>query len=157
LNASRIVGYFVGDDGGCFASALAAVRRFGGILEHPALSYAWAAHDLPVPRPWSWQRSLLDEGWVTEVSQVAYGHEARKRTWLYYVGEADPPTLDWREPPATKQVSAFGLTRGSKSRWTYADALDKNKSNYTPLAFRDVLLNLARNARIEGGQIKEAA
>ena len=145
LNASRIDGYIVGDDGGCFAHALWAVRSCGGVLEHPAESYAWPAFDLPRPRPWSWQRSLLDEGWVTEVSQVAYGHEARKRTWLYFVGP-DPPALDWREPPATKQVSAFGLTRPEGSRWTYSTALDKGKSSYTPPAFRDVLLAMARSA-----------
>ena len=61
LNASRIDGYVVGDDGGCFVSALESVRRFGGVLEHPAESYAWPAFDLPRPRPWSWQRSLLDD------------------------------------------------------------------------------------------------
>jgi hypothetical protein len=145
LNASRIDGYFVGDDGGCFAAALNAVRAFGGVLEHPAESYAWPAFDLPRPRPWSWQRSLLDDAWVTEVSQVAYGHEARKRTWLYCVG-VTPPVLDWREPRASKQVSAFGLTRAAGSRWSYATALDKGKSSYTPPAFRDVLLQMARSA-----------
>jgi hypothetical protein len=31
-----------GDDGGCFAAALAAVRKWGGILEHPWGSHAWA-------------------------------------------------------------------------------------------------------------------
>ena len=38
-----------GEDGGCFASALASVRRWGGVLEHPASSKAWSAHDLLAP------------------------------------------------------------------------------------------------------------
>jgi hypothetical protein len=38
-----------GNDGGCFASALASVNRWGGVLEHPAKSRAWAAHGLTKP------------------------------------------------------------------------------------------------------------
>ena len=42
-------GHKRGDDGGCFAAALAAVRRWGGVLEHPAWTKAWPAHGLAVP------------------------------------------------------------------------------------------------------------
>jgi len=48
VNQTRY-GHRVGDDGGCFASALASVRRCGGVLEHPAYSAAFAAHGLPKP------------------------------------------------------------------------------------------------------------
>ena len=146
LNASRIPGYRLGDDGGCFEAALWAVRTFGGVLEHPAYSYAWGRYGLPIPVTHGWASSMTDPGVSTEVSQVAYGHEARKRTWLYAIG-CTLPRLNWGEPPASKQVSAFGMTRSrAKSRFTYAEALDKNKSNYTPPAFRDVLLAMARSA-----------
>ena len=77
-----------GNDGGCFGSALAIVRCFGGVLEHPAGSKAWAAHRLLVPRGVGWCRDR--DGWSCEVWQSAYGHKARKRTWLYFCGEAPP-------------------------------------------------------------------
>jgi len=145
LNASRIDGYLVGDDDGCFASAVESVRRWGGVLEHPAYSLAWSHFGLPVPGRAGWTSSFDDPGYTTEVAQVAYGHAARKRTWLYCVG-TELPRLNWSEPPATMQVSAFGLTKPGGSRWTYADALDKNKSNYTTPEFRDVLIEMARTA-----------
>jgi hypothetical protein len=44
-----IYGLPEGEDGGCFEAALAAVRRFGGVLEHPARSKAWKAFGLPRP------------------------------------------------------------------------------------------------------------
>jgi hypothetical protein len=130
----------LGEDGGCFAAALAAVRRFGGVLEHPAHTLAWQAFQLPRPRPGSWQRSFDDTGYVTEVSQVAYGHSARKRTWLYLIGE--PLPLDWREPPHTHVVGA-GIHSG-ESTWAPRD----ENSMRTPESFRDVLLDMARNSRL---------
>ena len=39
----------LGDDDGCFAAALAAVRRFGGVLEHPEASHAWRVFGLNAP------------------------------------------------------------------------------------------------------------
>lgn len=128
----------IGDDGGCFAAALKAVRRWGGVLEHPAYSLAWPRFMLTPPTRGLWLRSLLDDGWVTEVSQSAYGHPARKRTWLYLVG--DPLELDWRDPDGECVVGAGVHTGQSAGRPRISGAT----ASATPHAFRDVLLRLAR-------------
>ncbi|MFI5301111.1 MAG: hypothetical protein ACHREM_23755 [Polyangiales bacterium] len=142
-----------GNDGGCFASALAAVRAYGGVLEHPAFSNAWRSHDLVSPREIGW--NLLPESahirreirtntrreWVCEVWQSAYGHPARKRTWLYYVGVDRPAELDWARAPGMSQIGWFDRIKPS---------LNKEQANATPIAFRDALLNLARTARSSG-------
>ena len=126
-----------GNDGGCFAAALAAVRKFGGVLEHPAQSYAWAAHDLAQPRG-RWQRTL-DGGWVCEVWQSAYGHRASKATWLYYYGASMPAELDWRRTKGTHQVGGADHRGKELNKPT----LSKREANATPEKFRDALLHLA--------------
>ena len=93
----------VGDDGGTFSAALASVRAHGGVLEHPAFTLAWSAHDLTPPNAFGWTRTL-DGGWVCEVSQAAYGHRAQKLTWLYYMGTT---------PPAFRDV-LLSLARGAR-------------------------------------------
>lgn len=130
-----------GNDGGCFASALASVRRWGGVLEHPAGSRAWAAHGLPPPRGRGWQACgggewSRDGEWVAEVWQSAYGHRARKRTWLYAVTR-NPPDLDRRAIRGVAQVGWFDRIKPS---------LGKREASATPPAFRDVLLSIARSA-----------
>lgn len=141
-------GYRVGDDGGCFMAALMAVRAFGGVLEHPANSVAWSTFGLPKPARSGWVQAMGDVGWSTEVSQVAYGHRARKRTWLYYVGP-EPPDLDWRDGEGECIVGDLWhgngrrLGRGDRPRMYQREALS------TPEAFRDVLLAMARGARVE--------
>lgn len=83
-----------GDDGGCFASALASVRRFGGVLEHPWGSHAWAHFGLAKPpRNGGWVIAD-DYGWTCCVEQGRYGHYARKPTLLYAVG-CKLPELLW--------------------------------------------------------------
>lgn len=138
-------GAMIGADGGCFKAALATVRRFGGVLEHPAYTLAWQHFDLPRPRRGSWQQSFLDDGWVTEVSQSAYGHPARKRTLLYYIGAAPPPNLDWRDPQGQAVVGA-GIHSGQAAG---RPRVDGREASATPLAFRDVLLQLAANATLK--------
>jgi hypothetical protein len=132
----------IGEDGGCFAAALQAVRTYGGVLEHPSESIAWARYGLPDPfRGW-WSQSLTDPGLVTEVSQSAYGCLARKRTWLYVVGARVLPELDWRDPDG-EAVIGNGINRGEcVGRPKLAGAA----SSATPAAFRDVLISLARAA-----------
>jgi hypothetical protein len=142
INEKRY-GHRVGDDGGCFAAALAAVRRWGGVLEHPARSYAWPAFSLPAPPRRGWQGTLCG-GWTCQVSQAAYGHRARKLTWLYYVGVA-PPDLNWSHPHPTAQVS-FCKNHGDSP----LPRLSKREAAATPSAFRDLLIALASRARPEG-------
>lgn len=143
INQKRY-GQRVGNDGGCFASALASVRRWGGVLEHPARTYAWPAFGLPTPTPGAaWTRVIGDPGWVCEVSQRAYGHPARKLTWLYYVGETAPVLLDPRKPAAVAQVS-FCANHGDSP----LPRLSKRAAAATPPTFRDVLVELARGSRL---------
>lgn len=127
----------IGDDGGCFEAALRVVRRWGGVLEHPAYSLAWSTYALPRPTRGLWVRSLWDEGWVTEVSQSAYGHPARKRTWLYLVGE--PMEMDWRDLEGELVVGA-GVHVGQAAG---RGRVDSRTASATPVAFRDALVNLA--------------
>jgi hypothetical protein len=132
-------GRMIGDDNGTFLAALQAVRRWGGVLEHPAYSYAWARYRLPVPGRGGWTQAFGDPGITTEVSQAAYGHDAAKRTWLYAVG-VDPAILDWRVMRG-RAVIGGGIHSGKcvgRPKLTGAIA--------TPTAFRDVLIALARTA-----------
>jgi hypothetical protein len=136
-------GHKVGSDGGCFESALASVRAFGGVLEHPAETIAWRTFGLARPQFGTWTRTFTDRGWVTEVQQGAYGHRARKRTWLYYVGN-DPPGLDWSAPDPTATVS-FLTNHGGGN----LPRLSKKEAKATPPAFRDLLIALARASGAE--------
>lgn len=140
-----------GNDGGCFASALASVRAWGGVLEHPASSNAWAAHGLVRPSLRGWTHACMHDcepggpfslsfvgahEWVCEVWQSAYGHKARKRTWLFYRGEK-PLDLDWGRAPGSAQCGWFDRIKPT---------LSKRDASATPPAFRDALLKLARGA-----------
>ena len=136
-------GHKRGDDGGCFASAIHAVRTWGGVLEHPAFSDAWAAFGLQRPMLGRWRGAPL-VGWVTEVCQRAYGHRARKRTWLYAFGfDVSPPALDWSQP---EPIATVGKCRnhggGDLPR------LHQKEAKSTPPAFRDALLSIARSASL---------
>lgn len=136
INQKRY-GHKVGDDGGCFRAALDAVSDHGGVLEHPAYSYAWPAFGLQRPEKGKWTHDSYG-GWVAQVSQGAYGHRARKLTWLYYVGPR-PFELDWSVPAPTAQVS-FCKNHGNSP----LPRLSKKEAKTTPPAFRDMLLKLAR-------------
>jgi hypothetical protein len=134
-------GYYDGNDEGCFEAALEAVRMFGGVLEHPRHTLAWKRFGLARPMAQGWTTSLGDDGLTCEVDQRHYGHRARKPTWLYVVG-VDPPALIWGEGPR----GTFGTQHkraGTIASSHHGAGTDRSG---TPLAFRDVLLDMARTA-----------
>jgi hypothetical protein len=133
-------GYVRGDDGGCFESGLDSVRRWGGVLEHPAHSYAWSHFGLPRPlRDGGWAQSMTDEGWSCWVDQGWYGHPYKKPTWLYAVG-IELPAIRWGRGPGAV-LPKRNLTMSEQGR--------KRVMLPTPPAFRDVLLDMARSASRE--------
>ena len=132
-----------GNDGGCFASAMRSVRRWGGVLEHPARSLAWDEFGLvKPPKGGGWVKS--DRGWTCEVWQSAYGHKARKATWLYYCG-GTPSELRWERIAGTHQVG-FQDRRGKDRN---KPTLSRREANATPILFRDALITLAYTAEPE--------
>lgn len=140
VNQARY-GIRIGDDDGRFGAALAAVRRWRGVLEHPAHSHAWVAHGLPWP-PGSggWQRDI-DGGWCCQVSQGHYGHRAHKWTWLYAVG-ADLPELRWG--PSERPLAWISTDRPRAAlRALGIEQLSKQEAAATPPPFRDLLLSIA--------------
>lgn len=141
-------GRYKGQDGGCFQAALEAVRRWGGVLEHPAHSKAWAAHGLNAPPSHGgWVAADFVGGWTCQVAQSRYGHRARKHTWLYAHG-VDLPSLEWGE--GTSQVWMTWLKRdgrGREMRAPSAERQSKRERNATPPDFARVLLDMARTAQ----------
>lgn len=143
----------LGADGGCFAAALAAVRRWGGVLEHPADSRAWAHHGLNAPaRGAGWQPADMLGGWTCYVEQGHYGHSARKPTWLVAYGCTALPALDWsrgaqRLDPVMLERHGYEYAR-RKGMCSMVGGKDKTRiRNSTPIPFRDVLLGIARDCR----------
>jgi hypothetical protein len=143
VNKARY-GHEIGSDGGCFESALASVRRYGGVLEHPRASLAWGKFELMTPRGGAWIRGFVDNEWVTEVPQRNYGHRATKFTWLFAVCDR-PPSLDWSNPSPPEAWISSDRPRAELAAMGIAQ-LSKKEASRTPIAFRDVLLSIARSA-----------
>lgn len=136
----------LGDDNGCFEAALNAVRRWGGVLEHPEGSHAWRAHDLNLPpRSGGWIAADFEGGWTCCVEQGHYGHRAKKATWLYAHGFL-PPSLQWGKSDAGVRLddgfhSAAERRRAIKTGTR--QRLSKRQRAATPLPFRDLLISMA--------------
>jgi hypothetical protein len=133
----------LGDDAGCFASALASVRRWGGVLEHPEASHAFAHFSLGRPK-WreGWTPSADGIGQICCVAQGNYGHRSRKLTWLYTT-TTRPPQLDWSIPTGMARLD--NGNRGDGCGVTYTDRLSSAERLATPEPFLHVLEQIARS------------
>lgn len=163
-----------GDDGGCFAAALASVRRWGGVLEHPEASAAWAQFGLSAPpKSGGWVVADFVGGWTCCVEQGHYGHRARKATWLYVNGVM-PPLLKWGpsakrirldegfhsaterraavRPPAGMRAEQRAARRAwldwysreTGKEWCRPERMSKTERAATPLPFAELLLSIVR-------------
>lgn len=141
-----------GNDDGCFAAALAAVRKFGGVLEHPCDSHAWTHFGLnKPPREGGWILADNIGGHTCCVEQGRYGHYARKPTWLYAVG-THLPELDWgKSPPRLDPalIERVGLKRAQRlgEVCSKGGGMDSTPRISTPAPFRDLLIEIARRSR----------
>lgn len=137
-----------GDDDGCFATALAAVRQWGGVLEHPRDSHAWEHFGLnKPPRTGGWVSAGSCGGLTCCVEQGFYGHLSRKPTWLLAYG-CEPPELCWGEGPQRLHPVALAKHGYKKARRIGMMAMvgGKNKTRIreaTTIEFRDLLLSIA--------------
>ena len=152
-----------GDDGGCFAAALWAVRLWGGVLEHPEASAAWRTFDLNLPpREGGWVAADFVGGWTCCVEQGHYGHRAQKKTWLYACRVRHLPSLRWGASGVVHRVDGCGfhttaervreLDGKTRKEWLAArgvavERLSHHERLATPLPFRDMLLGIARGCR----------
>lgn len=142
----------LGDDGGCFAAALAAVRKWGGVLEHPEGSHAWAHFGLARPHWRRGWRAADEYGYTCCVAQGNYGHRARKLTWLYAC-KVDRPELDWSIPVLERLDEGFHSQDERNERRAAGqrprNRLSRAENLATPLPFRDLLLGIARTTRAD--------
>lgn len=134
------------DDSDCALVAIDQVRKFGGVLEHPAASRLWLQINLP-----SGHRDDFGGKRIT-LTQVEWGHVARKPTSLYLVNVPDSalerPPSPGREP--THWLSGF---REHSRRGQTGAAVppgikvcSAQQRRRTPPLFAEYLVRLARAA-----------
>ncbi len=129
--------------------AIAIVRTYGGVLEHPHRSKLWEM--LPG----------LDDGpdefggYVVQVDQVLWGHPARKRTRLYVVGAPFKETTDAALHPPYPDRKATHWVSGSRKQRSgggvtppHIKFCSSAQRRRTPPAFAEWLVALARASRV---------
>ncbi len=137
----------IGADGGCFESALQFVRQYGGVIEHPANSLAWNKFTLQKPFGIGWNKvpswftdNLIGKKeYVAEIWQSAYGHDATKRTWLYFVGN-DP--IDFNQ---SRNRGQFQIGGGVHSGNNKLPRLSQSQTHLSPFLFASFLIELVRH------------
>lgn len=122
--------------------AVAQVRAWGGVLEHPNASTLWGDQHLPPPGArdgWG--------GWTMPICQNWWGHRAEKKTLLYIVG-IDPselPAYPYSMDRATHVVGTSGRRRDG-TRLADRPEITKAEREHTPIELAHWLVNVARLA-----------
>lgn len=125
-------------------TAVAWVRKWGGVLEHPSKSKLWPEAGLPSPK-----RGERDAwgGFSLHVDQVWWGHPAQKSTLLYCAGleprDVPPYSIPFVGPTHVIEANRRRRRLGGP-RLPY---LPKSGREHTPEAFARWLVELASRCR----------
>ncbi len=121
----------------CGPRAVEQVRRWGGVLEHPAHSTLWAHCGLPTPG------ADPDEhgGWTLHIEQVDWGHPCKKPTWLYIVGTYEVPPM-----PLSLGGPTHCMVRVLRNPHDLPE-LPRRQRHLTPPMLAVWLVSVARRAR----------
>jgi hypothetical protein len=132
--------------------AVEQIRRYGGVLEHPAESKLWHHCGLPVPG------RMPDSfgGWSLYIRQCDWGHRAEKLTWLYVVGLHVDELPEFPPPREATHVIAQGreprpdLGRGRLKKGVpgWRPEVTPREREYTPTPLAEWLVDLARRCRV---------
>lgn len=122
--------------------SVAQIRKYGGVLEHPAGSKLWETAKLPSP-------GQFDEfgGFSFLCDQFQWGHKARKRTLLYIVGikPNDLPGIPMRFDAIEYTVSS---KIKKKSGRRVKKEITKKEREETPIEFAKWLIEVASKCNL---------
>jgi hypothetical protein len=121
----------------CARFSVGKVRRWGGVIEHPACSTLW--DEMRLPKPGSsdqWGISIA-------VKQFWWGHRAEKATWLYICGCSDIPEIPFKIGEADAHCCWSNRVKNRNMR-----RLSKDQRNATPPEFAKWLIAVAERCHV---------
>lgn len=113
------------------------VRKWGGVLEHPASSRLWPKAGLPAPG----QRDKYG-GWTLPIVQQWWGHRAEKKTLLYIVG-IEP----WELPALPLVLGEASHVVQTRKRHDYRPHITKAEREHTPPLLACWLVEVAKRCK----------
>ena len=130
----------------CATWSVRQVRRFGGVLEHPAGSTLWPRAGLPAPG------ACRDKygGWTLGIHQHWWGHRAAKATLLYIVG-CEPADIPDMPPLRLDEPTHVVQGRGSRPH------ISKAEREHTPPELARWLVDLAGRCKTPNVEINRRA
>lgn len=127
--------------------AVEQVRRWGGVLEHPAWSSLWLEAGLPLPGEFD-----VAGGWTLPIAQQWFGHKAEKQTFLYIVGVAPrhippvPLVLGRASHVISSSVRLADGRRRRKGDMGWRPEVTPAEREHTPVALAVWLCDVAKRA-----------
>jgi hypothetical protein len=129
--------------------AVAQVRKFGGVLEHPKRSTLWPHCGLPAIG----EKDKFG-GWTLPIFQSSFGHRAEKATLLYIVGcaPAQIPDMPLVLGDASHVIASSGRrtdgTRIRRGDAGWRPEVNKSEREHTPAELAAWLVALARRCKV---------